>query len=441
MLGGIPLAKKILLLRVLFSRLGIVAGLSCLANAPAFSQHTYPGYSTRHKGLAGAGAGLYGVSIIGGNPAGNALLGTAYSIGFGALMPVREYSFHGGPAQLPNTIGLLPPSLEINDAFFPVFNMGGNWQLSAKSAIGASLYTAGEGVSDYSAMVFFDQKAEITGINLDRSYGEITYSRRIAAGHQLGISALLAYQQLEARNLNELRRFGVSRTAGAPFGARRDSGFGAGFKTGYLGRFGKRLTLGLSYRSRTYMAELEGFSGLYAAGGKLDAPATFTAGIAYFLNEDWTFLADYQRIRYSITHSAGNVVNPQNLFPVVLRLNGPPPEFAPVSTGNESGLGWKDGNVVKFAFEFSGADRWTFRGAYSYAKKPFPDSEPATSGIRQASIENRLALGFSRPIRRFGYTLNFAIQLAFDRWSAAPDATPPGRENMRRLGFEVGFSF
>jgi len=423
--------------------------IACLLVLPLHATDGYfsLGYGTRHKGVAGAGVGLYYVSIVGGNPAGNVLLGDQYTVGFGIFVPMREYSVLGPPSQLPNTFGLLPATVESESEFFPIPNIGANWQLNADNAIGASIYANGGMVTDYPTAVFFDESSAATGVNLAQLFAEITYSRKIVEGHQLGISGILAYQSFEAQGLNTFGGFGLSQNPDALSNNDNDSGFGAGFKVGYLGQFGNQFSLGVSYQSRMYMSEFEDYAGLFAEDGDFDIPAVLTAGVAYSPNDNWTFLADYKLIRYSTVKAVANAMNPQNLFPVFFDETGQPlenPNFVPMGAENGAGFGWEDMNVFKFGLEFAGVDQWIFRGGYSYGKQPIPDSEVLFNILAPGVIENHLALGFSRQVGASGQMLHFSFNFAFDNSVTAPNPLDPVQEielSMHQLDFEVGFRF
>lgn len=405
------------------------------------------GYGTRHKGLVGAGAGLYYVSIVGGNPAGNVLLGNQYAVGFALFVPIREYQVLGNPSMKPNTFGLMPALVESDSKIFPIPNIGANWNLTEKDAIGLSIYANGGMNTNYPASVFFDQSSTTTGVNLSQLFGELTYSREITEGHSLGVSGLLGYQMFEAKGLNAFGSFGLSQDPTKLSDNGTDNSLGFGFKVGYLGHFGDKFSLGATYQSRIFMSEFKDYSGLFAEDGDFDIPSSWTVGITYAPTEDWLLLADFKQIRYSEVKAIANPMNPQTLFPGFIDSNGQPmpnPNFVPLGAENGAGFGWQDMNVFKIAAEYSGLDNWILRGGYSYGKQPIPEEEVLFNILAPGIIENHLALGFSREVGQQGNMLHFSFNYAFNNSVQAPNPLDPEQEiklSMQQFDVEVGFSF
>lgn len=405
------------------------------------------GYGTRHKGLAGAGVGLKDPALIGGNPAANVLLGNQYGVGFAVFIPLREYTVFGNPSMKPNTFGLMPQTVESDSKLFPIPNIGANWNLTPKDAIGLAIYANGGMNTDYPAQVFFDEASAATGVNLSQLFGELTYSREITTGHSLGVSGVMAYQMFEAKGLGAFGNFGLSQDPTRLSNKGTDNSTGFGFKVGYLGHFGGKLSLGATYQSRIYMSEFKEYSGLFAEDGDFDIPSSWTVGLTYAATPDWMFIADFQQIRYSEVNAVANPMNPMNLFPGFIGPDGQPmpnPNFVPLGDEKGAGFGWKDMNIVKLALEYKGLPSWILRGGYSYGTQPIPEEEVLFNILAPGVVQNHLALGFSREVGQQGNQLHFAFNYAFSNTVKGVNPLDNVQEielKMQQIDVEVGFSF
>ena len=403
------------LISVVFAIAGIVSSQSVKATDGYFGV----GYGAQNKGLAGAGIAWFKNSLINGNPAGHVFLGTQYQVGVGLFNPNREYTVTGNPSMMPGTFGLAPGNVESDSKLFLMPSIGANWMIGKKSSFSAALFGNGGMNTDYPTMTFGDQSSETTGVDLAQMFLGLTYSRKIAEKHSVGVTALLAYQYFEA---NGLSAFGpMSSDATKLTGNGHDNAFGYGVKFGYMGKLAKGLTLGASYQTMLYMSEFDDYAGLFAEQGDFNIPSTWTIGLSYEFNENWAVMADFKRINYTDVASVSNRMDPMALPPAFLNQGGDPsnpmdytpnPNHVPLGSDNGAGFGWEDINVWKFGVEYAGVKGWTFRGGYSHCDQPVPETEVMFNILAPGVIEDHISLGCSKQLGDSGKALHLAVVYA-----------------------------
>ncbi len=409
----------------------IIASLFISVQTMATDGYFSTGYGTINKGLAGAGIAFYQGSLINGNPAGAAFLGNKYQLGIDFFNPNRQYTVAGNPSGMEGTFGLMPGTIESDSKLFLVPNVGANWMLNEKSAISASLFGNGGMNTDYPTATFYDPTSETTGVNLMQLFGNITYSLKIAEKHSLGATAVLAWQSFEAKGLMSFAPFSSNPQALSGNGA--DSGFGYGFKVGYLGQLSDNFSIGLMYQSKVSMAAFDDYAGLFAEQGDFDIPASWTAGFSWEIVEDFTLLGDVKSIMYSNVKSIANPMMP-NLM------------TSPLGTDDGAGFGWEDIMVYKIGVNYAGVDTWEFRGGFSIGDNPVQESEVMFNILAPGVIQNQLALGLSKEVGSKGNQFHLAMNYAFNSSVKGqnPMDPPSGQTieiEMNQFELELGFSF
>lgn len=189
------------LIKISFSALLLLAGILSTQTVQATDGYFGLGYGALNKGLAGAGTAWYKNSLINGNPAGNVFLGRQYNLGIGLFNPNREYSVTGKPSGMPGTMGLTPGTVISDSKLFVIPNLGANWMLNEKSSLSVTLFGNGGMNTNYPTQTFYDESSTATGINLAQMFVGLTYSRKIAEKHSLGMTVLGAYQYFEAKGI------------------------------------------------------------------------------------------------------------------------------------------------------------------------------------------------------------------------------------------------
>lgn len=400
------------------------------------------GYGALNKGLAGAGTAWYKNSLINGNPAGNVFLGRQYNLGVGLFNPNREYTVVGAPSGMPGTMGLTPGTVTSDSKLFAIPNLGANWMLNEKSSLSATLFGNGGMNTNYPTQTFYDQSSKTTGINLAQMFIGLTYSRKIAEKHSIGVTVLAAYQYFEAKGIASFGQMSSAPTKLSGNGT--DNAYGVGFKVGYMGQLVKGLTLGVSYQPKTNMSKFKNYAGLFAEQGDFDIPSNLSVGLAYQINENWAVMADYKKIYYSGVASVSNPMVPSAFA------------TAPLGSDKGAGFGWKDINVYKFGSEYNLPKGWTLRAGYSHCDEPVPTTETLFNILAPGVVQDHITTGFSKALGKSGKAVHVAFVYAlqasvkgnnpmdFDAAKAALGQMVPNQTielKMNQYELEVAFTF
>ena len=406
---------------------------SILISAQLYATDGYfsTGYGTINKGLAGAGIAFYQGSLINGNPASNVFLGNQYQLGVNFFNPNRQYTITGNPSGMEGTFGLMPGTIESDSKLFIIPSLGANWMVSDNSSISATLFGNGGMNTDYPTAIFYDPTSTTTGVNLAQLYGNISYSQKLGENHSIGITGVLAYQYFEAEGLTAFGAF--SSNPSAVSGNGTDSGFGYGFKIGYLGHLTDNFAIGVTYQSKVWMSEFDDYAGLFAEQGDFDIPSSWTVGISWELAQDFTVMADVKQIMFGEVNSIGNPMLP-NLMQ------------SPLGTTDGAGFGWENIMVYKLGFNYAGVETWDFRAGLSIGDNPIPESEVMFNILAPGVIQNQIALGFSKEVGKSGNKFHMAFNYAMNSSveGANPLDTPSGQTieiEMNQFELEFGFSF
>jgi len=411
-----------------------MAGLIISSQTFATDGYFSVGYGTINKGLAGAGIAFYQGSLINGNPAGNVFLGTKYQLGVNFFNPNRKYTVTGNASEQA-MFPLATGTIESDSKLFLMPSAGANWMLNDNSSISAALFGNGGMNTDYPTQTFGDQSVTTTGVNLAQMYGNITYSQKLGEKHSIGVTGVLAYQYFEAKGLTNFG--GFSSNPSALSGNGTDSGFGYGFKIGYLGHLTDNFAVGVTYQSKVFMSEFDDYAGLFAEQGDFDIPSSWTAGIAWEVASDFTVLADVKQIMYGDIKSIGNPMSNLNnamMGDATSMLGG----------DNGAGFGWDNIMVYKLGFNYAGVETWEFRAGLSIGDNPVPSSEVMFNILAPGVIENQIALGLSKEVGKSGNQFHVAFNYAMNNSVEGANPMAPQQTidiEMNQFELELGFSF
>jgi long-chain fatty acid transport protein len=211
-----------------------------------------------------------------------------------------------------------------------------------------------------------------------------------------------------------------------------DDSTGWGAHLGWSGRFGKYVTLGATWQSKTQMGDFDKYAGLFADQGGFDIPENYGLGIAVTPLPTLTVALDWQRILYSEVPSVGNPVD--SLFLGV-----------PLGADYGPGFGWEDINVFKLGAGYVVNDQWTVRGGVSQADQPIPGSQTFFNTLAPGVVLTHLTIGASY---RFGEAneVSFSFMHAFEETVQGSGSIPPafgGGEvdlTMSQDSFGIAFS-
>ena len=412
----------------------LMAGLIISSQTFATDGYFSVGYGTINKGLAGAGIAFYQGSLINGNPAGNVFLGTKYQLGVNFFNPNRKYTVTGNASEQA-MFPLATGTIESDSKLFLMPSAGANWMLNDNSSISAALFGNGGMNTDYPTQTFGDQSVTTTGVNLAQMYGNITYSQKLGEKHSIGVTGVLAYQYFEAKGLTNFG--GFSSNPSALSGNGTDSGFGYGFKIGYLGHLTDNFAVGVTYQSKVFMSEFDDYAGLFAEQGDFDIPSSWTAGIAWEVASDFTVMADVKQIMYGDIKSIGNPMSNLNnamMGDATSMLGG----------DNGAGFGWDNIMVYKLGFNYAGVETWEFRAGFSIGDNPVPSSEVMFNILAPGVIENQIALGLSKEVGKSGNQFHVAFNYAMNNSVKGANPMAPQQTidiEMNQFELELGFSF
>ncbi len=400
------------------------------------------GYSTKEKGLAGAGVAFSQDAMAAAtNPAGMAFVGARMDIGAALFSPSRSYTVTGAPPMpagstvvtatgVCNTpppphsppctppFSLLPGSVDSGNDFFLIPHFAYNWQLAEDATVGVSIYGNGGMNTEYKtggARVpaptrnGFELNLEdlpgtygagTTGVNLEQLFINISYAKKFNDKHALGGSLIVAGQRFSAQGLENFQGFSLDKDNLS--GDRSSTAFGMGIKLGYQGEVSDGVRVGVSYQSKISMSEFDEYKGLFAEGGDFDIPSSYSIGVAFDVGTSGVIVADIQQINYSDVAAISNPVSRLTDGSCTDALNASLGAGAPMPASgagclggaNGAGFGWDDMTIIKIGYQVDVGDN-TWRVGFSHAEQPVPESETMFNILAPAVIENHVTAGLT----------------------------------------------
>jgi len=433
--------KKSKLLTI-FAAVVLFVGLSA-QSVLATGGYFRHGIGIRYSSLAGGGTAL-SLSSLGAasNPAGLAFLGrTTYDVNVAYFNPMRQFTVTGNPSGFPGTFGLKPQTLESdrNTFFFP--SIGASFALNKTMALGVMLFGNGGMNTEYPDQVFYDPTSPKTGVDIDQMFVGVTYSLKLAYGHAIGVTALLAYDRFAAQGLAAFSGFSSDPTALT--GNKNSTATGVGVRVGYQGQLMPALSIGASYQMKISMGEFDDYKGLFAEQGGFDIPATWNVGIAVTPAKGFKITADFQQILYSGVKSIANPMDLTTNYPAD-PTGKPNPNFQALGTDGGWGFGWTDINIYKFGLMYE-VNNWTIMAGYSYGDNPVQSSEVLFNILAPGVIQNHITFGITRKVNKSN-ALTVSMMYAPSSSVTGPNPLEaPGQQTikleMKQLQLEIGWQF
>ena len=383
---------------------------ACMAAFPVHATNGYflPGFGIRSQGMGGVGI-AYGRDALStaANPANAVNTGMRGDLGFAVFNPER-YARVGQADGSPSPFGFSGGS-ESDAKYFIMPEMGFSMPLDDKLHVALAVVGNGGMNTTYSDNFFsFDNlfdadppypaRDEKLGVDMMQLLVPITIAYKVNENHAVGASLVLAETRFRAYGLQAFQLFdqNVAITSDPDSLTNRgfDYSYGAGLRLGWLGNFmDDRLTLGLTYASRTYMTKFDKYRGLFAEQGDFDIPENYGVGIAIRPTKNLVIAADVMRINFSKIASIGN---PGMSAPLAF---GGIPSIADPSKelGNDNGMGfgWEDQTVYKLGIQYGVNNRLMIRAGYNYGKSPIPDSQVTFNLLAPATVEKHYSFGFT----------------------------------------------
>jgi len=277
-----------------------------------------------------------------------------------------------------------------------------------------------------------------TGVNLEQLFVEMPYTYKFADGKQsLGIAPIFAVQTFEAKGLEPFRAASLYPDAVTNNG--KDWSYGFGLHFGWYGKINDALAFGLSYRTKTWMSDLEDYKGLFANEGELDIPAMLNLGVAYEIRPDLTLGFDYQHIFYSEIDAIANS-NDKDLTPCF--TENPKPAFC---LGGKDGLGfgWDSMDIFKLGLRYDYSDKLSLMGGVGYNTEFSSGRQALFNILAPATIRWHLTLGAT-----YHHSASDAFNFAFaympkeELSGTSPSITQAqtGSIYMEQMEFDVSWS-
>lgn len=402
------------------------------------------GYSTKEKGLAGAGTAYSQDALASAtNPAGMAFVGERMDVGASIFSPSRSYTVTGAPpipgaanfdvldgsgvCQTPHPqnpavcappFSVNPGSVDSENEFFLIPHVAFSWALSNDSSYGVAVYGNGGMNTEYTGgsatlpdgntpgLTITEKSgtfgAGTAGVNLEQLFINISFAKMMNDKHAFGASLILAGQRFAAQGLENFGQFSLDPDNLS--GNRHSTSYGAGIKLGYQGEVQKGIRVGVSYQSKMTMTEFDGYKGLFAEGGDFDIPSTYNIGVAVDVGPSGMIVADIQRINYSevgaVSNSISQLTNGSCSDQLNSTLNNgftPTPASGAGCLGGASGagFGWNDMTVIKIGYQLDVEDN-TYRVGYSFTDQPIPESETLFNILAPAVIKNHFTAGLTK---------------------------------------------
>lgn len=405
------------------------------------------GYSTKEKGLAGAGTAYSQDAMAAAtNPAGMAFVGERMDLGLQLFAPSpRGYTVTGAPPvpggagvtvidpgtgtcdanfTMPNgacapPFSVNPGSVDSDNDFFLIPHFAYNWQLNSDSTVGVSVYGNGGMDTEYTSgsatlpdastnpLLPIEELpgtygAGTAGVSLAQLFVNVSFAKKVNAKHAFGGSLILAGQRFSAQGLENFGQFSLD-PANLSEDRKSDS-YGAGLKLGYQGEVAKGIRLGVSYQSKISMGSFDEYKGLFAEGGDFDIPSTYNIGVSFDVGSTGVIVADVQQINYSDVAAISNPISPLTDGSCINALNsalngGPLSASGAGCLGGSAGagFGWEDMTIFKIGYQFDSGDN-TFRFGYSHADQPIPDSETLFNILAPAVIKDHFTAGWTKKV-------------------------------------------
>jgi len=389
---------------------GIIASPAVNATNGYFAH----GYSTKEKGLAGAGTAFSQDAMAAAtNPAGMAFVGERMDIGAAFFSPSpRSYTLTGAPGATSGINAAPGVEVESENDFFLIPHFAYNWQLGGDQTVGISIYGNGGMNSEYnvSDTPDFDMDgtgngtfaAGTAGVNLEQLFFNISFSKKLNSKHAIGASLIVAGQRFSAQGLDSFAPFSLD-----PANLSSDknsSSIGAGLKVGYQGEVRPGIRVGVSYQSKISMGEFDKYSGLFAEGGDFDIPSTYNIGVSFDVGSSGVIVADIQQINYTDVKSISNPINQLingscNPGSAANPMNPSPDASGAGCLGgaNGAGFGWDDMTIFKIGYQIEMGNH-TYRVGYSHADQVIPKSQTLFNILAPAVIEDHITAGWTMKV-------------------------------------------
>ena len=372
-------------------------------NAFAVTGAELSGYGIKNAAMGGASIALpLDASAAANNPAGMAFVATS--------MAVNVVAFQGNTTA---TIGGVP----LTDSTTEVAPEGGfNWVVNPQVTVGITFSGSGAG-ADYGKT--YPTPFPVAGaetMKSSRKIAEITQSITWKVKPDLALGFGLIYSQQELSNQGLVQPIPVPPFIVAVPSHGKQTATGWGARVGVLWNASPELSWGATYRMKTPMSSLSGYSGdiLAYSNGKLDLPEEYGVGVAWKATSAITVAADYLNTAYSGVNA--------NQDP-----NGPK---------------WSDQQVAKFGVSWAINPTWTLRTGFNSASKQIDSSRLAQNLLSPAIDTFAYDFGATMKIDEksdISFSVDTTTSNTMDGTGASTGTSITGKTQVLRLGYQRTF--
>jgi long-chain fatty acid transport protein len=376
-----------------------------MSNAWAINGIQLNGYGIKNAGMGGTSIALpLDASAPVNNPAGLAFVPTSIAVNLVTFNGKTNASV--GPVNLQDNSSVTAPE----GGFVKVIN--------PQLTVGVTLSGAGAG-SDYGATFPVSPGTPVLGkpetLKASRKIAEITHSAawKPRDDLSLGLSVIYVRQDLSTQGL----------LAVVPnVGMAAIPGHGTQSATGWSSRIGAlwnvtpEFSLGTTYRSKTSMSALSGYSQdiLLYSQGKVDLPSEFGIGAAWRVTPAVTVSADWVKVKYS-----------------EIKANQDP--MGPL---------WSDQQIFKIGAAWELNPTWTLRAGFSKNSAQM-DSSRVTQNILTPAIDNsNFAVGASMKLddkSDISFSYDRAPERTLTGTGASTGVSLKGHTQVLRIGYQLRF--
>jgi long-chain fatty acid transport protein len=376
--------------------------MACMAAFPAYATNGYflPGNGFRSQGMGGVGIAYGRDSLsIASNPANIVNTGMRADMGFGIFNPERHAAVGSDAGQQAVFLGSFYGSVESDNKYFIMPEMGMTMPLTESLHVGIAFVGNGGMNTTYSEnfFSFFDNtppRDQKLGVDMMQLIVPVTVGYRVNENHAVGASLNLATTRFRAYGLEAFTQFAISSDPDHMTGLGYDYSYGAGVRLGWQGEFlDDKLTLGLTYASRTYMSRFDKYRGLFAEQGDFDIPENYGIGIAFKPKKNLVIAADVMRINYNDIASIGNR-GPGTPY-TSLGIPAIQDHSKDLGLDEGMGFGWNNQTVYKLGVQYGVNRRLQVRAGYNYGKSPIPDDQLTFNTLAPATVEKHYSVGFT----------------------------------------------
>lgn len=383
---------------------------ACAATLPVHATNGYflPGFGIRSQGMGGVGI-AYGRDSLStaANPANAVNTGMRGDMGFGVFNPERSARVYDDPTN--DTLGFFNSgNLESDSKYFLVPEMGFTMPLNETVHVGMAVVGNGGMNTNYPGNMFPGLGVPATrrdaryGVDMIQLLVPVTVAYKVNQNHALGASLVLAETRFRAYGFDTFKAFPINSDTAHLTGNGFDYSYGAGVKLGWLGEFmDDKVTVGLTYASRTFMTKFDKYRGLFAEQGDFDIPENYGIGIALKPIKNFVIAADVLRINYNDIASIGNrgpATYDADTQGISAFTGEPCPAASnPYCLGRDQGMGfgWTNMTVYKLGVQYGVNNRLQLRAGLNYNKSPIPEDQLTFNTAAPATVERHYSVGFT----------------------------------------------